>query len=71
MVGCTCRIDGWVPSYHSAVDDYGNPVKRQEAWQQGLLIITDYLNGEYQFDHVAIKDGKAYFEGKEFTSDEQ
>lgn len=70
MVGCTCRIDGWVPSYHSAVDDYGNPVKRQEPWQQGLLIITDYMNGEYNFDHIAIRDGKAYYEGKEFIAGE-
>lgn len=66
MVGCTCRIDGFVPSYGSAVDDYGIPVPKQENWQQGLLIVTDYLNGQYQFDHVAINNGIAYYNGKEF-----
>lgn len=70
MVGCTCRVDGWVPSYGSAVDDYGMPVKKQEQWQQGVLIITDYMNGEYNFDHIAIRDGKAYYEGKEFIANE-
>jgi len=66
MVGCTCRIDGFVPSYGSAVDDYGIPVPKQENWQQGLLIITDYQDGQYQFDHVAINNGIAYYNGKEF-----
>lgn len=70
MVGCTCRIDGWVPSYGSAVDDFGIPVQKQEQWQQGILIITDYMNGEYNFDHIAIQNGKAYYEGKEFIANE-
>ena len=71
MVGCTCRIDGYVPSYHSAVDDMGVPVKRTEAWQQGLLVITDYQNGHYNFEHIAINEGRAFYEGKEFIGDEQ
>lgn len=66
MVGCTCRVDGLVPSYGSAVDDYGIPVPKQENWQQGILIIRDYENGDYQFDHLAITRGVAYYNGKEF-----
>ena len=66
MVGCTCRIDGFVPSYGSAVDDFGIPVPKQENWQQGILVITDYQNGQYNFDHIAINNGVAFFEGKEF-----
>jgi len=66
MVGCTCRIDGFVPSYGSAVDDFGIPVPKQENWQQGILIVTDYMNGEYNFDHVAINNGVAHYRGKEF-----
>lgn len=70
MVGCTCRIDGYVPSYHSAVDDMGRPVKTQENWQQSVLLITDYQNGHYQFDNVNIHDGIAFYRGKEFDGNE-
>lgn len=70
MVGCSCRIDGHVPSYHSAVSDRGEPVKTQENWQQGIAVITDYMDGHYQFDHVLINDGVAYYEGKVFDGNE-
>jgi len=66
MVGCTCRIDGLVPSYGSAVDDYGIPVPKQENWQQSILVVTDFLNGQYQFDHIAINNGIAYYRNREF-----
>lgn len=66
-VGCTCSIDGDVPSYKSAVDDLGNVVKYKENWQQGVLMITDYMNGNYQFDQIPINNGVAYYEGKEFN----
>lgn len=67
MVGCTCRIDGLVPSYGSAVDDFGLPVPKQENWQQSLLVITDYMNGKYQFDQIAINNGVAFYNGAEYT----
>ena len=67
QLGCTCSIDGDVPSYHSAVDDNGKVVKRKENWQQGVMMITDYQNGMYQFDHIPIIDGVAYYEGREFN----
>ena len=71
QIGCTCSIDGDVPSYHSAVDDNGQVVKKKENWQQGVMIITDYLNGQYQFDQIPIIDGVAYYEGREFDGNQQ
>jgi len=60
-----CKITGEVPSYHSAVDDLGVPVRYQENWTQSVLVINDY-DGDYQFDHIMIRDGKAYYNGKEY-----
>lgn len=68
VCGVMCRTTGEVPSYHSAVDDHGTPVKYQENWQTGVLVIHDY-NGDYQFDHVPIRDGKAFYNGKEYQSE--
>lgn len=69
IVGAACRITGEVPSYHSAIDDQGMPVHYQENWQQSILIIHDY-DGNYQFDHVPIRDGKAYYNGREYAAEE-
>lgn len=68
VVGASCRITGEVPGYHSAVDDHGYPVKFQENWQQGVMVIEDY-NGEYVFNHIMIQDGVAHFRGKEYRGD--
>jgi len=65
VVGAMCKITGEVPSYHSAVDDLGVPVRYQENWTQSVLVINDY-DGDYQFDHIMIRDGKAYYNGKEY-----
>ena len=64
MVGCTCSIVGDVPSYKSAVDDMGQPVKTQENWQQGILLIKDYGQGDYEFSQIPIINGVAHHEGK-------
>lgn len=66
LVGASCSITGDVPSYHSAVNDRGQVVKNQEGWQQGGLMITDYGNGNYQFDQILIRDGIAFYDGREF-----
>ncbi len=68
MVAASCRLDGVVPSYHSAVDDRGHPVKTQEKWQQGGLLIEDYQDGTYNFRHILIKDGKTIIDGVEFSA---
>jgi hypothetical protein len=67
VVGAACRITGEVPSYHSAVDDEGEVVKYQENWQQGVMVIRDY-EGEYDFDQIPIRDGKAWYQGKEYDA---
>lgn len=68
-VGALCRIDGIVPSYHSAVNEHNQPVHHQENWDQSVLIIKDYENGRYEFTRVMIRDGRAYYNGKEYLSD--
>jgi hypothetical protein len=68
ICGVMCRTTGEVPSYHSAVDDRGAPVRYQEDWQTGVLVIRDY-EGKYQFDHVPIRDGVAFYNGKEYRAD--
>lgn len=73
VVGALCRTTGEVPSYHSAVDDMGSVVKRQEDWQQSVMHIKDYGNGRYQFDHILFHpDGDdlvANYEGKEYMAE--
>lgn len=69
ICGVLCRTTGEVPGYHTAVDDRGYPVKYQEDWQTGVVVIIDH-EGQYQFHHVPIRDGKAYFMGKEYQSGE-
>lgn len=69
VVGASCRITGEVPSYHSAVDDKGEPVKFQENWQTGVMVIKDY-EGIYDFQHITIHDGKAWYDGKEYDGNQ-
>lgn len=69
ICGVLCRTTGEVPSYHSAVDDKGYPVKYQEDWQTGLLVIEDY-EGNYNFNHVPINNGKAFYQGREYDGNE-
>lgn len=65
-VGALCRSDGVVPSYHSSVNELGKPVKYQENWQSSAMVIEDYGDGQYNFEHVLIRDGKIVYRGKEY-----
>ena len=65
VVGALCRTDGTVPSFHNGVNHQNYPVKYQENWTQNLLHIMDY-DGYYQFDDIAIVDGKAFYNGREY-----
>lgn len=67
QVGALCRTDGIVPGYGTAVDDYGKPVPKMEEWQQSVLDIQDYGDGNYQFNPILIRGGRAYYEGKEYV----
>jgi len=64
IVGVTCSITGDVPSVHSAVDDRNQVVRNQEQWQQGLAVIIDHLDGNYEFHNILIKNGQARYNGK-------
>lgn len=66
QLGTTCQTTGNVPSYHSAVDDFGHPVKNQENWQNQVMMITDYENGSYQFDIIDIINGVANYRGNRY-----
>ena len=63
QLGTTCDTKGSVPSYHSAMDDFGHPVHNQENWQQQLLMIEDFEDGTYNFNVIDIIDGIARFRG--------
>ena len=65
VVGALCRIDGIVPSYHSSVQVSGQPNRRFENWQNGVMVIKDYGNGNYQFDQVPINNGVIFYDGKQ------
>jgi hypothetical protein len=64
QVGTTCQTTGEVPSYHQGVDDFGHPIKSQENWQQQAMVITDFENGQYQFDVIDIMRGVAIYRDK-------
>ena len=66
VVGALCRTDGAVPSYHSSIDQFNRPLTHYENWQQGVMVIRDYGNGQYQFDQVPILDGIIRYNGKQY-----
>lgn len=70
VVGALCRRDGYVPSYWSAVDQFNQPVRKNENWQNGVMVIRDYGDGKYQFDHVPIWDGVIHYGGRTYKGDE-
>ena len=70
IAGVTCSIIGDVPSVHSAVDDRGQVVRNQEPWQQGVVVITDYTDGTYQFDNILINNGISKYNGKVYDGNE-
>lgn len=68
VCGALCRTTGEVPGYHSSVDDLNQPVHYQENWQNGVMHIRDYGDGNYQTDHILFRNGKAFYDGKEYTA---
>lgn len=73
VVGVLCRTDGVVPGYGTAVDDRGQPVRNQQNWQQGMMVIEDY-DGDYNFNHLIFtEDGDELvtnYRGKRYSSSE-
>lgn len=70
VVGALCKTTGEVPSYHSSVDDHNQPVRYQENWQNSVMHIRAYPNGNYQFDHIMLHGDKAFYDGKEYSIDD-
>src|SRR5690606_2247998 len=70
VVGALCRTDGVIPSYWSAVDDRNQPVYHHENWQASVAVVSDFRNGEYEFESVMINDGRAYWRGEEYVAEE-
>jgi len=71
QLGTTCDTKGSVPSYHSAMDDFGHPVHTQENWQNQLLMIEDFEDGTYNFNVIDIINGIARFRGVTYDGNEQ
>jgi len=69
QLGTTCETTGAVPSYHSAIDDMGRPVRRQENWSNQVMLIEDFENGVYNFNAINIIDGIARYQGKEYRGE--
>jgi predicted phosphodiesterase len=67
--GCLCRIDGVVPSTKGGMDLDGRPVPTAEDWQQGVAIVHfEPGDGRFTYENVAIHDGWAMFNGREYTA---
>lgn len=69
VVGALCRRDGYVPSYWSAVDQFNQPVRKNENWQTSVMAIYDYGDGKYQFNHIPIYNGTIFYNGRSYTGD--
>lgn len=67
--GCLARIDGAVPSTRGGVDLDGRPLTRIEDWQQGIAVV-EYEEGDgmFTYSNVAIHDGWARWNGKDYTA---
>lgn len=66
--GCLARIDGAVPSTKGGIDLDGRPVQRYEDWQQGMAIVRyEPGDGRFVYEQVAIRDGWAFHNGKEYS----
>lgn len=67
QLGTTCETTGVVPSYHSAMDDFGHPIHNQENWQQQLLLIEDF-DGRYNFNVIDIINGIANYGNRRYEA---
>ncbi len=67
--GCLARIDGVVPSTRGGTDLDGRPMRRTEDWQQGFAVVR-YQEGDgmFTYESVAIHDGWAMHNGKEYRA---
>ena len=67
MLGSSCLNTGEVPGYASAVDDHNKPVRVQVNHQNTFAMIEDFHNGQYNITPINVINGKAYYQGEEFS----
>tara|TARA_R110000782_G_scaffold187656_2_gene277795 strand:- start:673 stop:1767 length:1095 start_codon:yes stop_codon:yes gene_type:complete len=70
QMGTTCDNKGAVPSYGSAMDDFGHPRHKQENWQNQLMMIEDFEDGTYNFNMINIANGIAKYKGVRYDGNE-
>lgn len=68
QLGAACLNNGRVPSYRSAVDDFGIPVKGRENWPNQLMVIEDFEDGIYNFNVLDVIAGAVRYQDKEYRS---
>jgi len=65
--GCLSRVDGAVPSFHSATHLDGRPAVHWENWQQGMGVVWYHPDGRFHIIPIHIMNGWTVFEGNEFS----
>ena len=67
--GTLARVDGAVPSFHSAISaQTGEHVPRYENWQQGVAVLTRHDKQHTELELVPIFEGRMIYRGREFTA---
>lgn len=67
--GCLARRDGVVPSTKGGTDLDGRPIQRHEDWQQGVAVVRyEDGDGRFTYDNIAIHEGWAMWQGKEYRT---
>lgn len=63
--GTLSRIDGAVPSFHSATHtSTGGAARHIESWQQGLGVVMLMDGVPPIYEHIPIHDGRAFYRGR-------
>lgn len=60
IIPALCDMWGNVSGYHSAVDPEGHPVRKNQGWQQGVVTVDVYPDGEKNIQFYEIRDGIAH-----------
>lgn len=67
--GTLARIDGAVPSFHSATSQStGKSLPVVEDWQQGMAVVTWRGDEEPVLELIRIDNGRAIFRGEEYRA---
>ncbi len=64
VCGALCNLNGNVPSFHSAINEKNRPYRYSENWTNGVMVIRDYGDGDYEFQQVDIQGGVLRYNGE-------